>query len=109
MERFGTWRLSAAVAFCFTVVAPSAAEARIDVRTLACGDAKSLVWQSGAIVLTTGRHTYDRFVVNERLCPPGHMTRPAYVQTRDAQACEIGYICVLDTEREDRRWWLRVR
>jgi hypothetical protein len=85
------------------------AQGRPDVRAMTCADARALVWQKGAAVLTTGRHTYDRYVVSERFCPLGHMTRRAWVQTRDMQSCSIGYICVLNTEREDRRWWLRPR
>lgn len=61
------------------------------------------------MTLGTGRHTYDRYVANERFCQPFQMAERATVPTRDAAACTIGYRCVLDTRREDRRWWLHRR
>lgn len=79
----------------------AAAQGRPDVRELACGQARSLIKDSGAVVLTTGRYTFDRYVSNGHYCASGYITRRAYVQTRDAQSCFIGYRCVLDS-RDDR-------
>ncbi len=84
------------------------AQGRPDVRNMSCGEARSLVRQQGAAVLTTGRHTYDRFVSSERFCPIGYITRRAYVDTRDAAGCAIGYTCEVDT-RDRNDWWLRLR
>lgn len=85
------------------------AQARPDVRNMSCGEARSLIRQQGAAVLTTGRHTYDRFVSNERFCPIGNVTKRAYVDTRNATGCAIGYTCELDMRDRDDPWWLRLR
>ncbi len=82
------------------------AQGRPDVRTMTCGQARALVQQQGSVVLSTGRYTYDRFVASRRLCPSGEVGEYAWVQTRDASSCRIGYICVMDTEDwDDRFWW----
>ncbi|UUP16065.1 hypothetical protein [Nitratireductor thuwali] len=85
------------------------AEARPDTRAMTCGQAAALVRQSGAIVLSTGRVTYDRFVANERHCPVYEVAERAYVPTRDAAQCFVGYRCVIDRDRDDRWWWLKRR
>ncbi len=71
-------------------------EARINTNSLTCHQAQSLVRSRGAIVLSTGRYTYDRFVVNRAFCFAGEYTKKAYVPTRDRRSCPIGYICTPD-------------
>lgn len=109
MKQFSAWRHVIATGLGLIMLSPmtAGAQGRPDARSMTCAQARSLVLQRGAVVLTTGQHTYDRYVANERFCPLGYMTRRADVQTRDAQSCVVGYTCVLDTRREDRRWWLR--
>ncbi len=71
-----------------------AAFARPDTRTMSCGQARSLVLRHGAIVLTTGPHTYDRFVSDGGYCDSAYGPQIAYVQTRDFAQCPVGYRCV---------------
>lgn len=99
-----------ALAFVFVAATPMLAQAqgRPDVRAMTCGEARALVRQNGAVVLTTGRHTYDRYVTNRRYCPVGQVTERAYVQTRDAQSCFVGFTCEID-RRDERFWWLHRR
>ncbi|WP_309085804.1 hypothetical protein [Chelativorans sp.] len=80
------------------------AQGRIDARRLSCGQARDIVGQYGAVVFTTGRHTYDRYVASERFCPIGHIIQRAWVPTSDAQSCPVGYRCVLDPWDDDERW-----
>ncbi|WP_246225860.1 hypothetical protein [Chelativorans xinjiangense] len=93
----------------FGLTAAAGAQGRPDARALTCGQARTLIQQRGAAVLTTGRYTYDRFVASERYCAIGFIAKRAYVQTRDAQSCTIGYTCVIDTDDDDRWWRLRRR
>ena len=76
---------------------------------MTCAQVRDLVFGSGAIVLTTGRYTYDRYVADEHFCPIGYMTREAWIATSDTGACPVGYTCVVRSDREDRWWWLRNR
>ncbi|WP_265518053.1 hypothetical protein [Nitratireductor luteus] len=85
------------------------AKARPDTRTMTCDQANSLVRQSGAIVLTTGRFTYNRFVVDERYCPMFEIAERAYVPTQDAAQCLVGYRCIIDRNDDDNWRWLRPR
>lgn len=77
-------------------VMPAQAQRRPDVRTMTCDQAKALVEQEGGIVLTTGQHTYDRYVSHSMYCPTGLHTKDAWVQTGDGQQCRIGYTCVTE-------------
>ncbi len=75
----------------------SIAEARPNTLAMSCGQAAATVARAGAIVLSTGAHTYDRFVAHNGFCLPGQHTRIAYVPTLDSPQCAIGYTC-RDTE-----------
>lgn len=44
-------------------------------------------------MLSTGRHTYDRFVSDGRFCFLGEHLWPANAPTADARQCRLGYIC----------------
>ena len=69
------------------------AYARPDVRTMSCAQASALVRQSGAVVLTTGRYTYDRYVARQAYCDRPYVIRRAWVGTADTNRCNIGYTC----------------
>ncbi|HSG96223.1 MAG TPA: hypothetical protein VLA28_11940 [Afifellaceae bacterium] len=69
------------------------AYARPDVRTMSCAQARALVIQYGAVVLTTGRYTYDRYVAGQAYCEMPFVIRRAWVATADTRRCNIGYTC----------------
>src|SRR5215212_4742252 len=79
------------VAFCIATIGP--AEARTDARRLTCAQAQALVRAQGAVVLTTGQYTYERFVSDHRFCERDEVTRPRRTPTRDTRTCRIGYVC----------------
>ena len=79
------------------------AYARPDVRTMSCAQASAIVRQSGAVVLTTGRFTYDRYVAGQRYCERPFVIRRAWVATGDTRQCNIGYTC----EQRIRRFFNR--
>jgi hypothetical protein len=66
---------------------------RPDTRDFSCADAKAIVEQNGAIVLTTGDTTYDRYVANSSYCDSGDKAVSAYVPTLNKSKCNIGYVC----------------
>ncbi len=70
------------------------AQARPDTRRMSCDQATDLVEDSGAIVMTTGRHTYERIVRNRNYCDHDENIRQVYAPTRDDRRCHIGYKCV---------------
>ena len=83
--------------------APLASEAQAQSRPnstrLSCAQAAGLVAARGAVVMTTGPNTYDRYVRDRRFCTPIETTRPAWVATRDSRQCMVGYTCE-DVERD---------
>jgi len=72
----------------------SLAGARPNTLTMSCAEATTLVNRAGAIVLSTGVHTYDRFVADNSFCIPGQDVRRAMAPTEDTRYCTIGYTCV---------------
>ncbi len=60
---------------------------------MSCGQARGIVFSQGAIVLSTGGHTYDRFVAAPGFCSLGEWARPATAPTTDTADCPLGYVC----------------
>ena len=60
---------------------------------MSCQAAASMVASRGAVVMSTGPSTYDRFVRSQPYCTPTEVTRPAWVRTADNPQCFIGYTC----------------
>ena len=71
----------------------SGVEARPDTTGMSCGQAAATVARAGAIVLTTGPHTYGRFVATNAFCLPGEIAEPGVAPTLDSPACQVGYVC----------------
>ena len=71
----------------------STLQARPSTLDMTCAQAAALVASRGAIVLTTGEFTYERFVVHQGHCSVGEISRPAYAPTFDSPTCPIGYRC----------------
>ncbi len=63
-------------------------------RQLSCAQARTLVVQQGAIVLSTDTYLYDRYVNSAQFCPRGQSVKPAWTPTKDSTNCFIGYTCV---------------
>jgi hypothetical protein len=71
----------------------AAAQGRPDTSRMSCASARQLVSRHGAIVLSTGPSTFDRFVSNRSYCMPTEQTEPAFVRTTDNRQCFVGYTC----------------
>jgi hypothetical protein len=60
---------------------------------MSCAEANALVASAGSIVLSTGPHTYDRFVSQGSFCSFGEHLWPAKAPTVDARHCRLAYTC----------------
>ncbi len=86
--------LAGIAALSLAALAPQPASAqRPDLRRMSCAQAQATVARYGAIVMTTGPHTYQRFVAGPRFCDHWETVRPAQSATRDTPHCVVGYIC----------------
>jgi hypothetical protein len=93
MKRLGLILLTA------TILATGAlAQPRPSSLAMSCGQARSLVAYRGAVVLGTGRYTYDRYVNSQGFCLRSQYTRAAWVPTADTLQCFVGYTCVDDPD-----------
>jgi len=76
------------------------ADARPLTTNLTCSQVQSMVRSQRSILLSTGKYTYDRYVISGTYCPYGDFAKNAYVQTRDRKSCRIGYTCTIDNPLE---------
>ena len=65
------------------------AQGRPDARTMSCERVRSLIAERGAVVLTTGRHTYDRYVHDGRFCDMGEVARPITITAQGGEPCVV--------------------
>ena len=76
------------------VLAGSPADAqRPDARNMSCAETRALVQSRGAVVISTGQHTYDRFVASANFCIWGERLEPAWTGTGEGARCQIGFVC----------------
>lgn len=94
-------RFAMIAAMAAALATPALAQGRPDARAMSCGQVHSLIDQRGGVVLTTGRHTYDRYVRDRRFCMMEEIVRQVSIATRDTNRCRVN-LCELDTR--DRIW-----
>lgn len=90
------WRRSAVLALALGVglaATAATAQTRIATTSLPCAALRALVERSGAVVLGTGGHTYERFVSDHRFCTRSETTAPAYAAAADTPECFVAYRC----------------
>jgi hypothetical protein len=69
------------------------AQQRLSTLNLTCGQAQQVVLARGAVVLSTGAHTYDRYVRDQSFCEFNETIKLAVVPSRDTPQCPVGYRC----------------
>jgi hypothetical protein len=60
---------------------------------MSCADAQALVASQGAVVLSTGEFTYQRYVATPGHCLVGEGASTGYAPTQDMPRCRVGWIC----------------
>jgi hypothetical protein len=83
------------------IAAYALAQPRPDSTRMSCRQAAGLVQARGALVLGTGRHTYDRYVRDRSFCEITEIAEPAFAPTLDTPQCFVGYVC---KEPSGRMW-----
>ena len=93
------------------MAATAQAQPRVSTLNLSCRQGRAVVMSQGAVVLSTGPNTYDRFVSSPAFCAPGETTELVWVRTADTAQCPIGYRCRSTartrTVEEEGSWPLR--
>ena len=82
-----------AIVTVLVVLAATPALARPDARAMTCAGLNALIAREGAVVVTTGPHTYQRFVASWGFCDPWEMLQPVYQVTADNRRCVVHSIC----------------
>lgn len=87
------YRLATVALMLGSILMATAAEARPDLRQMSCQQAQNMVRQHGAVVFTTGQHTYSMFVSNRSYCDFNQELFVQYGPTRDHRKCPVAYEC----------------
>src|SRR5688500_1474330 len=69
---------------------------------MTCGQARALVAARGAVILATGRHTYDRYVRDQSQCALSEIAEISWERTADTAQCPVGYRCKQAGEQRSR-------
>ena len=94
-----------AVSLIALIATTAAVAARPSTLGMSCQQAQNLVATQGAVVMTTGPHTFQRFVSSAGYCKIAEWAEPASAPTKDARHCPLGYTCTrraADLVRYDR-------
>jgi hypothetical protein len=81
------------IAILALLVGTAPAGARESTLEMSCTQARALIANQGAAVLTTGRHTYERFVAHGGYCMIEEYAEQGYAPTRDGRQCPVGFVC----------------
>ncbi len=91
-------RLTIAASLLSLLATPLLAQGRPDARQMTCGQVQSLLNERGAAVLTTGRHTYDRYVATGQFCSIGERAVRDWIATRDTDECRVNRCQIADND-----------
>ncbi len=91
--------VSAMVAATLLLAATPAGAQRPDLRAMSCPQAQALVASRGAVVMTTGQFTFERFVAHRGFCQREETTRRAWANTGDGVRCNVAYRCEFRVRR----------
>lgn len=68
---------------------------------MSCADVQAFITAQGAVVMSTGQYTYDRYVANRAQCFPGDIMDNRWVPTADTPECRVR-VCVPRPPRPNR-------
>jgi len=67
--------------------------ARPSTQSMSCHEAQALLASKGAVVMTTGPHTYERFLADDNYCMIAEYADAASAPTKDVRSCPLGFTC----------------
>jgi hypothetical protein len=67
--------------------------ARPSTQSMSCREAQALLASKGAVVMTTGPHTYERFLVDDNYRMIAEYADAASAPTKDVRSCPLGFTC----------------
>jgi hypothetical protein len=88
MPRF-TYCSTFAAATLFVASLCTVAHARPDTRAMTCEQTRAFIDDAGAVVLTTGPNTYDRYVRSSAQCSFTERAELDFVKTSDDMSCPV--------------------
>jgi len=77
----------------FLLAGVHASAARPLTLKMSCAQAQRLIASAGAFLLSTGPHTFERYVASDRFCTPDQYAEHATTPTADTRSCPPEYVC----------------
>jgi hypothetical protein len=99
MARLRKYLTRGALAGIAVVMAVSLSFARPDARAMTCSEVQALLAREGAVTLTTGANTYDRYYAPGS-CDGTRVARPVTIATKDTSQCQV-HDCEVRVRRID--------
>lgn len=62
---------------------------RVNALSLTCDQARSMISQQGAVIMSTGRNTFDRYVSNRSYCQVNEVAKSDFIPTKDNAKCPV--------------------
>jgi hypothetical protein len=76
-----------------TLASTADAQTQLDGRSVPCAQLAATVRNRGAVVISSGPYTYDRYVNGGQFCVRPEIAVPTWINTVDAGQCFVGYVC----------------
>ena len=76
-----------------TLASTASAQTQLDGRSVPCAQLAATVRNRGAVVISTGPYSYDRYVTGGQFCVRPEIAVPTWIGTADAAQCFVGYVC----------------
>ena len=86
-------KISVVALVLFLTAGAAVAQTRPSTLRMTCAQAQGLVASRGAVVLSTGPYTYDRYVSSHNYCEINEVLNRELVPTADVRLCFVGYSC----------------
>jgi hypothetical protein len=84
-----------------SMLACAAMAARPSTLDMTCNQARNFVASHGAVVMSTGPFTFERFVAHAGHCMWDEYAARVWAPTRDASQCRVGYACRYRPSEDD--------
>jgi hypothetical protein len=75
---------------------------RVNSLSLSCDQARSMIAQRGAVIMSTGQYTFDRYVDNRSFCERNEFARTDFIPTRDNAKCPVRRCVTITPQRFNR-------
>lgn len=72
------------------ISAPADAQSRrVNSQSISCDQVRTMISKQGAVIMNTGRNTFDRYVSNRSFCQVNEVAKSDFIPTKDNAKCPV--------------------